>query len=272
MLGVKDVRYLCGVDSTLAHTHQYQHQMIFIRLGEVALHIEGRSYTACAPCVIFISRLEQHSLRIVSEEYERYTVNLDPDAFAVGGELQLTAVFTDRPASFCHVLSLTPEVSARLDGLLSLAVEEWRRKDPAFPDATEELFRLSLLLLLRYAPGFFPADKEGNVAVIQNVRHTIENHLTEDLSLSELGQQYHLNPYYLAHRFKAVTGYSIKNYQLRCRVTAARLLLETTDLRITEICEHVGFSDVSSLSRYFRREVGETPTQYRRKIRQGLPV
>jgi DNA-binding LacI/PurR family transcriptional regulator len=54
----------------------------------------------------------------------------------------------------------------------------------------------------------------------------------------------------------------------QCGEEAARMLLENTDLRMTEICERAGFGDVSSLSRYFRREVGVTPTQYRASNRQ----
>ena len=50
---------------------------------------------------------------------------------------------------------------------------------------------------------------------------------------------------------------------------SGKSLLLTTDLRISEICERVGFSDVSSLSRYFRREVGLTPTEYRKNSTRG---
>ena len=63
-----------------------------------------------------------------------------------------------------------------------------------------------------------------------------------------------------------MTGYSIKNYHLLCRVAATRELLETTDLSITDICAHVGFADMSSLARYFKREIGCTPSQYRKRM------
>jgi AraC-like DNA-binding protein len=244
------------------------HQLVLILRGEPILYVDGVRYAAAAPCVVFIGRLERHSWHLPGEEYQRYTVNFDPDAPVSGEERRLLSVFTNRPEHFCHVLPLQSDTATRLEQLLSFACEEWSRGEAAFPRAADDLVRSALLLLMRSAPACFPDEGEGSAAVIDAVRRTIEQRICEDLSLGELGRQFHLNPYYLAHRFKAVTGYSIKNYQLRCRVTAARMLLENTDLRMTEICERAGFGDVSSLSRYFRREVGVTPTQYRASNRE----
>ena len=264
MLGVTEVNDLVGTQLPRAHTHTGAHQMIFVRRGEPILCVNGVRYTASAPCVLFISRLEQHSLQLSSGEYERCTVNFDPEVLPSGEEQRLLSVFTHRPEQFCHILRMDEQTALRLTQFLSMACEEFARADGAFPRAVDDLVRCALLLLMRTNEEFFPDDAAGHAALIVAVRQTIEKNLCAELSLSELGQRFHLNPYYLAHRFKAVTGYSVKNYQLRCRVAAARTLLETSDLRVTEICERVGFSDVSSLSRYFRREVGVTPTAYRR--------
>lgn len=263
MLGVCEIRHLVGERLPGAHSHTGAHQMVLVCRGEPMVCIDGVRYTASAPCVIVISRLEQHSWHLPGEEYERYTVNLDPDALCSGEELRLMSVFTHRPESFCHVLPLDDEAASRLTQLLSFAEEEAARGEDAFPRAADDLVRAALLYLLRRYPDRFPEDNESQAALITAVRRTIEQRLCDELTLGALAQQFHLNPYYLAHRFKAVTGYSVKNYQLRCRVAAARTLLESTDLRVSEICERVGFSDVSSLSRYFRREVGLTPTRYR---------
>ena len=269
MLGVTDVHHLIGTDPPGAHSHAGAHQMILVCHGEPILYIDGIRYTASAPCAVFISRLEQHSLHSGSEAYERFTVNFDPDVLPSGEEQRLLSVFTDRPEHFCHILRFDDQTAQQLSLLLTLAGQDCARGADAFPRAADDLVRAALLLLLRRDPDFFPTDAQGNVAVIVAVRRLIEQNLCEELPLSELGQRFHLNPYYLAHRFKAVTGYSMKNYQLRCRIAAARTLLETTDLRISEICERVGFSDVSSLSRYFRREVGLTPTEYRKNSTRG---
>ena len=271
MLGVTDVHHLIGTEPPGAHSHAGAHQMIFVRHGEPILYIDGIRYTASAPCAVFISRLEQHSLHPGSGAYERFTINFNPDVQPSGEEQRLLSVFTDRPEHFCHILRFDDTTAEQLTHLLSFAERELTLGANAFPHVADDLVRAALVLLLRRQPGFFPSAREGNVAVIVAVRRLIEQNLCDDVSLTELGQRFHLNPYYLAHRFKAVTGYSVKNYQLRCRIAAARALLETTELRVTEICERVGFSDVSSFSRYFRREVGKTPTEYRKNTRGAAP-
>ena len=252
------------IGSTAAHHHPNLHQLIYVRRGELRLQVDDRAYDVVAPAVMFISRLEQHALTVRGDVYERYTFNLDPDAHTPSrGELRLWSVFTDRPQNFCHVMPVGALVE-RLDVLSQMICEEHARADHAFPHATERLMESLLLLLLRHAPAAFPTAERGGAAVVQDIRRYIEGELDREITLAALAQQFHLNPYYMAHLFKEVTGYSIKNYQLRCRVAAARDLLEYTDLRMAEICARVGFSDMSSLSRYFHREVGMTPTAYRR--------
>lgn len=50
--------------------------------------------------------------------------------------------------------------------------------------------------------------------------------------------------------------------------TACRLLTET-DLKIAEIGELLGYSSIQVFSRAFRRWLGEPPTRYRKRVRQG---
>jgi AraC-like DNA-binding protein len=238
--------------------------MIYVRRGALHLQIDGASYDVKAPAVIFISRLEQHALHVLSDTYERYTFDLDPcERTPQQNDAQLYAVFTDRPSGFCHVLPVST-LSARLDMLSDMICDEHARQDATFPGAADRLLQSMLLLLFRAAPQAFPSATRGSTGVIQAIRRSIETEPARELTLESLARRFHLNPYYMAHQFKDVTGYSIKNYQLRCRIAAARALLEHTDLCMGEICARVGFSDMSSLSRYFRREVGMTPTAYRR--------
>jgi CheY-like chemotaxis protein len=64
----------------------------------------------------------------------------------------------------------------------------------------------------------------------------------------------------------------------RCRIAAAKALLDATDLSITAVAMRVGFSEVSHFTRTFHREVGVSPRAYRsgqrpsRGIRQEHPV
>ena len=75
--------------------------------------------------------------------------------------------------------------------------------------------------------------------------------------------------YHIGRRqeFAMLAGMAMIEYLTRVRVRRACELLETTPAAVTDICFRVGFNDLSHFIRTFRKTVGTTPTDYRRKSR-----
>jgi LacI family transcriptional regulator len=73
----------------------------------------------------------------------------------------------------------------------------------------------------------------------------------------------------LESRFRKVTGRTLAGDLTRSRIRRARELLATTGLSGKEIAFLVGFSEPRMLSLVFRRETGERPTDYRKRVRPG---
>lgn len=92
----------------------------------------------------------------------------------------------------------------------------------------------------------------------------IEDHLNEDVSLVELAELAGLSQFHLCRAFKQATGLPPHRYQIKLRVERAKELLEASSLPISEIALAVGYDDQGQLARLFRKEVGTTPSQYRR--------
>lgn len=67
-------------------------------------------------------------------------------------------------------------------------------------------------------------------------------------------------------RFRTATGYSPLSYIHALRVEEAKQLLETTAIPIEAVARDVGYEDTTSFRRLFRRLVGMTPGNYRRKF------
>ena len=67
-------------------------------------------------------------------------------------------------------------------------------------------------------------------------------------------------------RFKKTTGMSPMDYVQALRLEEAKQYLETGDLPIEAVAEAVGYEDPSFFARLFRRKVGITPAQYRRRF------
>jgi transcriptional regulator GlxA family with amidase domain len=69
-----------------------------------------------------------------------------------------------------------------------------------------------------------------------------------------------------ARRFVEETGTTPMQWVTDQRVLYARRLLEETDLDVDRIAERVGFGNATLLRHHFRRIVGVTPSDYRRRF------
>lgn len=95
------------------------------------------------------------------------------------------------------------------------------------------------------------------------VKAYIDSHYAEDLDLSVLAEQVFLSPRYLSTLFKRVTGCGINRYIKTVRMEKARELLEETSIKVVDLCEAVGFHNLSYFCQNFREFYGETPEKYR---------
>ncbi len=100
-------------------------------------------------------------------------------------------------------------------------------------------------------------------ATLRRVSTYIEEHLAEDLSLSELAAVAYLSPYHFARLFKASTGFAPHQYVIGRRIERAKLLLSTTNWSPTAIAHAVGFAHESHLALHFKRLTGLLPSSYR---------
>ncbi len=69
-----------------------------------------------------------------------------------------------------------------------------------------------------------------------------------------------------ARRFKKATGDTPLEYLQHLRISEARRLLETTNESVDAITYAIGYEDVSSFRRLFKRITGLSPSAYRKKF------
>lgn len=99
--------------------------------------------------------------------------------------------------------------------------------------------------------------------LIKAIRHFIQQHYREELTLESLADKVHLSPSYLSKLFKRETGENLSVYIQNVRIQQAKLLLRTTDLKTYEVAERVGISDPVYFSRTFKKITGMKPKDFR---------
>lgn len=112
---------------------------------------------------------------------------------------------------------------------------------------------------------WLPARAHGDDAIAR-VQDWLETHLTEDFDLERLAASVHLTPRTLMRRFKQATGLPPLQYLQCVRVEAAKHALETTGAHVNQVVWQVGYEDVSSFQRLFKRETGLTMVEYRQRF------
>ena len=98
---------------------------------------------------------------------------------------------------------------------------------------------------------------------ITGLTRYLQEHLAEEISLSVLAEEFHLNPQYISQLFKSEIGVNFLAYLTNIRMEKAKKLLLTTSLSIAEVAEQSGYGDYRVFTKVFKKSEGVTPSQYR---------
>lgn len=96
----------------------------------------------------------------------------------------------------------------------------------------------------------------------------IGSHINESVQVEDVVAFSGMSRAYLFKRFHQELGMGISSYILQCRLREAKFLLRYTDKSLGEISSYLCFSSQSHFQTQFKKNVGQTPVQYR-KNQQG---
>ncbi|GBF77443.1 DNA-binding response regulator [Paenibacillus sp. 598K] len=105
--------------------------------------------------------------------------------------------------------------------------------------------------------------EENTHSIIGQLKKYIADHLDQDVSLSRLSDIVYLNPSYLSRLFKQQTGIGVLDYTKEMKILKAQDLLSHSALKIHEVASRVGFDSANYFGRFFKKETGMTPQEYR---------
>lgn len=100
--------------------------------------------------------------------------------------------------------------------------------------------------------------------ILRDIEREVRENYAENLTLQDLGKKYYINSSYLGQIFKKTYGQSFKNYLTLQRINEASRQLISTDKKIGDIAEAVGYKDVDYFISKFIQIKGCTPSRFRR--------
>jgi LacI family transcriptional regulator len=99
----------------------------------------------------------------------------------------------------------------------------------------------------------------------------ISERLAEPLTVSGIAYKLNLSPRLLQQRFAEKLGVAVSNEIRRLRLEKAKRLLTEPERPITSIPQSVGFNSANAMNKIFVRELGMTPSAYRKQILDNRP-
>jgi AraC-like DNA-binding protein len=109
-----------------------------------------------------------------------------------------------------------------------------------------------------------PLNKQDMVHIRQ-ARTILAENFDKHITIPQLARQAGINEAKLKEGFKEIYGQSIHSYLQQLRLEKAQQLLLTTALSVTDITYYIGYSHVTHFTTLFKKELGLTPTEWRKK-------
>ncbi|AZN41664.1 response regulator [Paenibacillus albus] len=149
---------------------------------------------------------------------------------------------------------LQKEINQTIDlrKLLQLDVQAWKACTAFYYQLAKTVFEIK-------------SDEKMNQeqSIVSQIQSYIDEHLTNDLSLTKIGEAFGHNPYYLSRLYKQITGVGLAEYISEIRLMRAKQLLKESDRKVNDIAKEIGFISEAYFYRFFKKSIGITPQEYR---------
>ena len=101
---------------------------------------------------------------------------------------------------------------------------------------------------------------------IESVKAKIDNEYAATFTIQQLVHEFKINDYKLRHGFMKMYGLSIPAYQTKVRLEfATKLLKEDQDMTISKAAFDVGYNELSTFYRVFKKKYDMTPFEWRKR-------
>ena len=103
-------------------------------------------------------------------------------------------------------------------------------------------------------------------AIVREAAAWIDQHFYEELTLTMLAEQFHVEHSYFSRVFRQETGESPVLYITNKRMEKAKQYIQEGKKNLTEVAFMVGYDDYTYFSRVFRKNAGMSPREYRSRL------
>lgn len=110
---------------------------------------------------------------------------------------------------------------------------------------------------------FLDSMKINNIVVRQAYQYVVE-HVDDKISLTKISDTLGISKNYFCSLFKQETGENFLNFVSRMKIQRAKTLLTKENRRVYEVCDYLGYTDVTYFTKLFKKYVHMSPNEYKK--------
>lgn len=265
--------FLFSMDSLMLGSHHWHKEveLIYIKKGKLELGINDKTFEINEGELCIINSGEIHYF-FPCQDCIRLVIQFDTSIFE-------NKYFQNQENyDFKNLIDRTPSISSmwepiqqnKVSKLILEMEKEYSEKLDGYQFAIKARMFDLILAIIRELPKESSRESFSNtnrisLQKIEKILIFVEENFMEPLVLEDAASYIGFTTSYFAEFFKKHTGISFVLYLNKFRITRSQQYLLSEDISITEISYRVGFSNVKTFNRLFKKEVGCSPTHFKKQ-------
>jgi two-component system, response regulator YesN len=193
---------------------------------------------------------------IINEIFEKQEISLD--------SIKLT---------FSYLYNIILKVDTELHDVIKYNLEKLNNREKFLSCFSIERMKKDLFDLYLCAAEKFAYKKHEKSATVVRIKEFIDKNYHTDIGQDEIAKRFFINASYLSKLFKQETGENFNEYITKVRVENAKKMISSDNLRISDVAQAVGYSNLEYFYKVFKKSTGMTPKEFqtvsaKTKIRQ----
>ena len=136
--------------------------------------------------------------------------------------------------------------------------------------SNEELISLGEEIIKSYIEAAIKDNPMPENEIIKQALTYIHSNIEKKITLEKVAAHIHISSNYLCYFFKENTGFKFCEYINICRINVAKDYLDNSSNALDVISFKCGFNSQSHFSTTFKKYVGVSPNEYRKRIQKKI--
>lgn len=247
------------------HRHDF-FEVLYLARGSGAHIIDGNRYEIQPPCVFFMSPGQAHKIEF-SQDIEGFIYIFTPEFYLIDYNNQNRLIefpffFTIKQDNPPLLLADKEDVMF-IESLFKRGIAELEKE----AGYSVEFLRSLLNLILTTCAALYTTDEDvlsgKSHMLVKKFFQLVEENYEKNLSVAQYADQMAITANHLTQTVNRLTGKTSSQIVKSKQILEIKRLLVHTNLNVTQIATQLNFPDQSYFAKFFKRETGFSPLQYR---------